>query len=116
LHQLNFEMVHSYRSFIRSAVIFGSGAGSANMRSRGVSLNVVHSTEASVADSILEAIRDGQWDYEPDPVTEDRYDSTHALPGSADKVKELAFRVRHGLPLWHSGDRRYYDETEEALK
>lgn len=78
--------------------------------------NLVQTTEANMADSILEAIRDGQWDYEPDPVKEDKYDSTPALPGTPDKVKELAYRVRHGLPLWHSGDRRFYDESEEALK
>jgi hypothetical protein len=78
--------------------------------------NLVKTSEANMADSILEAIRDGQWDYEPETVQEDKYDSTPALPGSPDKVKELAYRVRHGLPLWHSGDRRFYDESDEALK
>jgi hypothetical protein len=86
------------------------------MQARRVSIEMVSSGEANVADSILEAIRDGHWDFEPEPIEEDRFNSTLALPGTDDKVAELAFRVRHGLPLWHSGDRKYYDESEEALK
>jgi hypothetical protein len=86
------------------------------MRCGNVRLNLANSKGADMADSILDAIRDGQWDYEPTQVEEEQFDSTVALPGTADKVKELAFRVQQGLPLWHSGDRRFFDETEEALK
>ena len=69
-----------------------------------------------MADSILDAIRNGEWDFEPDLVEEDRFESTQALPGTQDKVDEMADRVRKGLPLWHSKDRRYYDDSEDALK
>jgi hypothetical protein len=86
------------------------------MRGGKVSFSTVNSKGANVADSILDAIRDGQWDYEPELVEEERFDSTVALPGTADKVRELAYRVQNGLPLWHSRDRRFFDETEEALK
>lgn len=65
-----------------------------------------------MAESILEAIRDGQWDYEPDPVSSEGYDSTHALPGTDEKLEILAVRVREGLPLWHPSDRITYDDTE----
>lgn len=86
------------------------------MQTRSFNIDMVSSTKANVSDSILEAIRDGHWDFEPEPIEEERFNSTVALPGTDDKVAELAFRVRHGLPLWHSGDRKYYDESEEALK
>ena len=69
-----------------------------------------------MADSVLEAIRQGEWDFEPTPVSEDKYDSTGALPGSSDKVSTLAERARDGLPLWHSDDRQSYDDSDEALK
>ncbi len=66
-------------------------------------------------ESVLDAIRQGQWDFEPEDVSENQYDSTGALPGSPEKIKELAGRAEIGLPLWHPGDRRSYDDSEEAL-
>jgi len=60
--------------------------------------------------SILEAIRQGIWDFEPQAVDENRFDSTHAMPGTDEKLKVLAERVRAGLPLWHSGDRIDYED------
>ncbi len=69
-----------------------------------------------MADSVLDAIRDGQWDYEPEPVKESQFDSTGALPGSKDKVSTLAERAQEGLPLWHSEDRQSYDDTADAYK
>jgi hypothetical protein len=65
-----------------------------------------------VTESVLKAIQNGQWDFEPDPISEDKFRSTKALPGSSDKVQEMAARVKMGLPLWHSKDRRFYDDTE----
>ncbi len=67
-----------------------------------------------MAESILDAIKDGQWDYEPEQVNSDKYDSTRALPGTDEKLDILAARVRTGLPLWHPSDRRTYDDSEEA--
>ncbi len=66
-------------------------------------------------DSVLDAIRNGQWDFEPDEVSENEFDKTHALPGSLEKVAILAERAKSGLPLWHSSDRRSYDDSERAF-
>lgn len=66
-----------------------------------------------MAESILDAIKDGQWDYEPEQVESDRYNSTSALPGTDEKLEILAVRIRAGLPLWHPEDRRTYDDNEE---
>ena len=64
--------------------------------------------------SVLEAIRSGNWDYEPDQDTEkDGFDSTSALPGSGQKLEVLADRIRSGLPLWHPEDRLSYAADEE---
>ncbi len=67
-------------------------------------------------ESVLEAIRQGQWDFEPSDVNEKEYDSTGALPGSPEKISALAERALDGLPLWHSGDRVSYDDSDEALR
>lgn len=67
-------------------------------------------------ESVLEAIRNGLWDYEPEDLAEERYDSTRALPGSEEKITVLADRAQRGLPLWHSSDRRSYDDSENALR
>ena len=67
-------------------------------------------------ESVLDAIRNGQWNFEPEDVGEEQYDSTGALPGSAEKIKELAGRAEEGLPLWHPCDRRSFDDTDDALK
>ncbi len=63
--------------------------------------------------SILEAIQEGNWDYEPSDQFSDEYDSTEAMPGSDDKLSILAQRVEEGLPLWHPSDRLTYDGTTE---
>lgn len=60
--------------------------------------------------SVLEAIKMGVWDFEPDDVDRSRYDATGAMPGTNDKLRVLAERVKSGLPLWHPSDRRDYDE------
>ena len=62
--------------------------------------------------SVLEAIRMGIWDFEPEDVEDSRYDSTLAMPGTDEKVDVIARRVRNGLPLWHTKDRMDYDEGE----
>ena len=63
--------------------------------------------------SILDAIRMGIWDFEPDLVEDGGFDSTKAMPGSREKLTILAERVESGLPLWHTEDRTDYDEEEE---
>lgn len=68
---------------------------------------------AAVPTSILEAIKLGEWDYEPNVASVESYDSTRAMPGTEDKLQVLARRVAQGLPLWHPRDRRDYDEVED---
>lgn len=56
--------------------------------------------------SVLDAIKLGLWDYEPESVASGRFDATNALPGTNEKLGVLAERVKKGLPLWHPADRR----------
>ena len=63
--------------------------------------------------SVLEAIREGKWDFEPEFAIKQlrRFRSTVALPGSKEKVSALAARAESGLPLWHPEDRKVFDEA-----
>lgn len=63
--------------------------------------------------SILDAIRQGHWDYEPQKKQDQDYSSTSALPGSEGKLEILAERIAAGLPLWHPNDRITYDDSED---
>jgi hypothetical protein len=63
-----------------------------------------------VAKSVLEAIKQGEWNYEPEAVEDQRFTATRAMPGTGEKLEVLAERVRAGLPLWHGQDRMDYDE------
>ena len=65
-----------------------------------------------MSNSVLDAIRDGNWDFEPSQVTEEKFDSTQALPGTDEKLDVLAERIQAGLPLWHPEDRRTYDDSD----
>lgn len=72
--------------------------------------------DTHVPQSVLEAIRLGQWDFEPgaaaSPVR-----PTGAMPGTSAKLDVLAERLRLGLPLWHPRDRvSYDDELDEAYE
>lgn len=62
--------------------------------------------------NILEAIRSGKWDFEPDDVDDSTFDPTSAMPGTDEKLEILAARARAGLPLWNSNDRTDYDEGD----
>ena len=66
--------------------------------------------DKDVAKSVLEAIKQGVWDFEPERVDEQRFQSTRAMPGTDEKLEVLAERVRAGLPLWHGSDRTDFDE------
>ena len=55
--------------------------------------------------SVLEAIKLGFWDFEPPEVAESQFDSCDAMPGTEEKLRVLADRIRTGLPLWHPSDR-----------
>jgi hypothetical protein len=64
--------------------------------------------------NVLDAIRDGDWYFEPDEVDAKNYPATTAVPGSREKLDILAERVRAGLPLWNAFDRADYDEPGTA--
>lgn len=63
--------------------------------------------------SVLEAIREGIWDYEPQDVRADQYSATRAMPGTRAKLNVLAMRAEQGLPLWHDEDRVEYDDGKD---
>ena len=69
--------------------------------------------EQQKSTSVLEAIREGNWDFEPSKADKDEFDSTHALPGTDEKLEILARRIESGLPLWHPSDRMTYDGSEK---
>jgi len=58
-----------------------------------------------VPKSILDAVKDGYWDYEPPEVEPDRFDPSDAMPGTSEKLDVMASRLALGLPLWHRDDR-----------
>lgn len=62
--------------------------------------------------SVLDAIKQGEWSYEPESVDEEQFKSTGAMPGSDEKLSILAARVEAGLPLWHGHDRTEYDDLD----
>jgi hypothetical protein len=66
-----------------------------------------------VPESVLDAIRMGIWDFEPEKQRENQFDATKAMPGTEQKLAVLAERLAHGLPLWHDDDRRSYDESSD---
>jgi len=63
--------------------------------------------------SVLDAIRLGVWDYEPQDQEPREYLATGAMPGTNRKLEVLADRVLRGLPLWHPSDRHDYDERHD---
>ena len=63
--------------------------------------------------SILEAIKQGDWNFEPSGQQNVELRATAAMPGSNEKLDVLAERLRQGLPLWHPSDRRSYDDVVE---
>jgi len=66
-----------------------------------------------VPNSVLDAIKLGVWDFEPEDTEQTEYGHTKAMPGSDEKLDILANRVRQGLPLWHPSDRRTYDDNDK---
>lgn len=64
--------------------------------------------------SVLEAIRDGMWDYEPEDLHDEQYSATHAMPGTRAKLDVLARRAEQGLPLWHNEDRLEYGGDDQT--
>jgi hypothetical protein len=66
-----------------------------------------------VSRSLLEAIKQGNWNYEPTGEAPTTLPATAALPGSKEKLDILAERLQLGLPLWHPSDRRTYNDQDK---
>lgn len=62
--------------------------------------------------SVLEAIREGEWNYEPELQASEGVEATKAMPGSLEKLDVLADRLRQGQPLWHPRDRLDYETSD----
>jgi hypothetical protein len=77
-------------------------------------LSLLDIGSSMVPQSVLDAIKMGIWDFEPEQHDSHEYEPTGALPGTDEKLSVLSERVRRGLPLWHPGDRRTYDDSEPA--
>jgi hypothetical protein len=73
----------------------------------------MHRRRRKVPQSVLEAIKEGVWDYEPADADSNEYEATEALPGTDEKLNELARRVERGLPLWHPQDRRTFNDRDD---
>lgn len=65
--------------------------------------------------SILEAVQDGDWAFEPLPCDVAQYEPTAAMPGSKEKLSVLQGRLQRGLPLWHPSDRRFFCEEAGSI-
>ena len=66
-----------------------------------------------MARSVLEAIRNGEWNFEPEQQSSEGTEATKALPGTSEKLDVLAERLRQGQPLWHPSDCRDYEHLNE---
>jgi hypothetical protein len=66
-----------------------------------------------VSRSILDAIRQGDWNFEPSSQPTVEIKATRALPGTDEKLGVLAERLALGLPLWHPADRQSYDDSSQ---
>lgn len=64
--------------------------------------------------NVLDAIREGDWFFEPKEVDARQYQATSAVPGTQEKLAVLAERARAGLPLWHQADRVDYEEPSAS--
>jgi hypothetical protein len=102
-------MRHGYAGAVTDKLFHRHSTGSHRL--------VIRDTNGRLADvskSVLEAIREGNWFFEPPEVESNRFDATMAVPGSREKLDVLAARAREGLPLWHTHDRADYDDPYDA--
>ena len=60
--------------------------------------------------NIHEAIRLGEYGFEPEEAEDSSFDPTGAMPGTNEKLSVLVARAEAGLPLWNGNDRSDYDE------
>jgi len=84
------------------------------VRAEWVSLDCFRGKRSTaVPRSVIEAVKMGHWDFEPDAQDASAFRATKAMPGTDEKLDVMAERVRQGMPLWHPADRRSYDAREQ---
>ena len=66
--------------------------------------------------SILEAVKMGEWDFEPPEVDFNEFEASDAMPGTREKLQALAERLRQGVPLWHTSDRNDMEALPPARR
>lgn len=62
--------------------------------------------------SVIDAIKRGNWKFEPEQTKSTGFCRTNAMPGSPEKLNVLAKRLENGEPLWHPEDRIMFLEVE----
>ena len=80
------------------------------------SFRIYFHRSAFVPSSILDAIKLGIWDFDPedqDATSGEDYEPTSSLPGSDEKLAVLSERIKAGLPLWHPEDRYSFDDSKK---
>ncbi len=58
-----------------------------------------------MANSILEAVKIGLWDFQPHTVDYNELEASDATPGTREKLDILAEHLRRSLPTWQFEDR-----------
>ena len=58
-----------------------------------------------MANSILEAMKMGLWDFQPHSVDCDELEAPDNTPGTREKLDILAEHLRYQVPLWGIDDR-----------
>jgi hypothetical protein len=74
---------------------------------------LVRERSTAVSRSVFEAIKQGDWTFEPSSQEPVNLRATAALPGTAEKLDVLKARAAKGEPLWHPHDRLTYGEETE---
>ena len=57
-----------------------------------------------MANSILEAVKMGLWDFQPHTVDYRELEASDTMPGTREKLDILAEHLRRDSPKWHSDD------------
>ncbi len=65
-----------------------------------------------MSNTVIDAIKAGQLDFEPRDIELEEFEACPAMPGTPAKLLVLAERIRMGLPLWHPADRQDCDDAE----
>lgn len=57
-----------------------------------------------MANSILEAVKMGRWDFQPHTVDYRDLEASDAMPGTREKLDILVEHLRRDVPTWHIDD------------